>query len=181
MSEGDSGLTVVVTRVIRPGHEAEFEREMREFVEMAWTFSGHRGMQMLRPADETNAGEYTVIARFDSLETRRAFTASPVYAEWMARLAEHSVGAPVVRELTGLDGWSALAGRPPAGPKWKMALVVWTSVFLCSQVSYALLDRVVGGWPRVAQGALVSAVVVAALTWVVLPPATRLLKGWLER
>ncbi len=178
MSQSDNSLTVVVTRVIKPGREAAFESAMKEFVALAWTFPGHLGMQMLRPAESDTQGEYTVIARFDSLESRREFTSSEIYREWMQRLSVESVGAPIVRELNGIDGWFALAGQPGSPPKWKMALTVWVGVYAISQACYALLGPMMKSWPHLLQSLLITALVVGVLTWGVLPPVTRLLKGW---
>jgi len=178
MTDPDHSLTVVVTRVIKPGCEAAFEAAMKEFIAIAWTFPGHLGMQMLRPAGSDTRGEYTVIARFDSLESRRVFTSSEIYREWMQRLGAQSVGAPIVRELNGIEGWFALAGQPGSPPKWKMAIVVWVGVYVLSQTSYALLAPVMGTWPRPLQSLPVTTIVVGLLTWVVLPPVTRALKGW---
>ncbi len=178
VSDSDQSLTVVVTRVIKPGCEAAFERAMKEFITIAWTFPGHLGMQMLRPAESDRSGEYTILARFESLAARRVFTTSPIYQEWMSKLLDQSIGAPVVRELSGIDGWLALSGRAGNPPKWKMALTVWVGVYLLSQAGYALLGPVIGSWPRSLQALLVSALVVAALTWLVLPPVTRTLQRW---
>ncbi len=173
------GVTVVVTRWIRPGSEGEFERLSREFAEASRGQAGYRGTQVLRPVEGEQAGEYTLIVHFDSLEGRRAFKASAFYAEWMARFALHSMGEPVVRELRHLEGWEVLSGQ--AGPRWKMALVVWAGVFVTSQLLYAALAPWSAHWPRLLLGALVSGAVVAILTWLVLPVVTRWLRGWLQR
>jgi antibiotic biosynthesis monooxygenase (ABM) superfamily enzyme len=135
-------------------------------------------MQMLRSVETLPGREYTIIARFESLEARRAFTASPFYADWMERLALLSEGSPSVRELTGIAGLFPSGHGPTPPPKWKMAVTVWVGVFTFGQVFYIGLNPWIGPWPRMAQSAFVSAIVVALLTWVVLPAATRLLHRW---
>ena len=179
MSTSDESLTVVVTRVIKPGCEEAFERTMREFLEVAWTFPGHLGMQMLRPAENhESSGEYTILVRFDSLESRKVFRSSEVFKEWMARMDAQSVGPAVVRELKAIDGWVALAGGSGNPPRWKMAVTVWIGVTGLSQIFAWLLAPFMTGWPRHVQMVPISTATVIVLTWVVLPPLMRALKGW---
>lgn len=179
MSSAPNGsLTVVVTRKIKANHEADFEAAMAEFTAEAWRFPGHLGMQMLRSVEKLPGREYTIIARFESLDARRAFTASPFYSGWMERLALLSDGSPSVCELTGIAGLFPSANGPVAPQKWKMAVTVWIGVFTLGQIFYFSLFPWIGAWPRIAQSGLVSAIVVALLTWFVLPAATRWLHGW---
>ena len=70
---------------------------------------------------------------------------------------------------------SPTAGSPP---RWKMALTVWVSVYVLSQLAYALTGLIPGEWPRAVRALPASALVVAAITWGVLPWATRTFKGW---
>jgi antibiotic biosynthesis monooxygenase (ABM) superfamily enzyme len=174
----DESLTVVVTRIIKPGCDAAFEQTMREFLEVAWTFPGHRGMHMLRPAENADSGEYTIVARFDSMAARRVFTSSQVFQEWMARMDAQSVGAPVVRELRNIEGWAALAGETVNPPRWKMALTVWVGVTCLSELFAVVLYPVTASWPHALQIPATTMLTVAVLTWVVLPWAVRALNGW---
>ncbi len=175
----DSSLTVVVTRFIKPGCEADFESSMREFLDVAWTFPGHLGMHMLRPAESQHRnGEYTIIARFDSLASRRVFTSSDVFRDWMARMDAQSAAPAVVRELQNLNGWAALAGESVNPPRWKMAVTVWLGVTTLSQTFTWLLAPFMAGWPRQLQMLPVTALTVILLTWLVLPALMRTLRGW---
>lgn len=175
----DRSLTVVVTRFIKPGCEADFERAMREFLDVAWTLPGHLGMHMLRPAENQHlSGEYTIIARFDSLASRRVFTSSDVFKDWMARMDAQSTGPAVVRELQNLSGWAALAGESVNPPRWKMAVTVWLGVTALSQSFAWLLAPFMTAWPSYLQMLPVTALTVIMLTWFVLPVLMQALKGW---
>jgi len=175
----NQALTVVVTRVIKPGCEAEFERTMREFLEVAWTFPGHLGMHVLRPAENQHlSGEYTIIVRFDSMKARRVFKSSDVFKEWMARMDAQSTGPAVVRELHSLSGWAALAGETVNPPRWKMAVTVWVGVASLSQLFAWMLGPVIMNWPRQIQMLPLTALTVITLTWFVLPAMMRVLNRW---
>jgi antibiotic biosynthesis monooxygenase (ABM) superfamily enzyme len=174
----DEPLTVLVTRVIKPGCEVEFEKTMREFLETVASFPGHLGMHMLRPVVEDGRGEYTIIVRFDSLASRIAFRSSEIFREWMARMDALSVGPAVVRELRALEGWAALAGATENPPRWKMAVTVWVGVTILSETYTLLLHPLIGAWPHPLAIPAITALTVATLTWIVLPWAMRRLRGW---
>jgi len=53
-------ITVVVRRRVKPGHEAEFETAMREFIGFALASPGHLDIHVLRPA-ATGPADYTVV------------------------------------------------------------------------------------------------------------------------
>src|SRR5262245_54656595 len=94
------GLTVIVNRRIRPGREAEFEQTMRNFVQFALAFPGHRGISVLRPA--AGSRDYIVVDKFSDECARGNFKASSQYQEWMGRLGELTEGDPRIQELSGL-------------------------------------------------------------------------------
>jgi hypothetical protein len=172
-------VTVVVHRRIKEGRESEFQSAMQDFTRFALGFPGHRGMQLLRLV--AGGRDYTVVARFDSKEVRRAFTATPEYAAWMRRLGELTEGDPRIDELSGLEGWFVtddVPGLPKPG-KVKMAVATFIGVFPVSTVVSLLLVPYLQALPVLLVNAIVAAVIVILLTWVVMPIVTRLLHKWL--
>lgn len=174
----DTSVTIVVTRVVKPGREAEYEAWLRGVARVAHEFPGHQGITVLRP--RPGARDFTLIYRFDTVEHLRAWEQSPVRAEWIARaaaLAEHTD----VQRLTGMEAWFALPGGggvlPP--PRWKMALVTWLVAFPLIQLLNATLGALLHGWPPLLRGAAVGAAMVLAMTFGAMPAVTRLLRGWL--
>jgi uncharacterized protein len=173
------GLTVVVNRRIRLGREAEFEQEMRSFVQFALSSPGHRGINILRPA--AGGRDYIVVDKFSDEQARRNFKASRQYQEWMNRLGELTEGDPRIEELTGLEGWFTLPEDVglPKPPKYKMALATFLGVFPVAMTLNLTLGPVIRSWPFVVSSAVFNACVVILLTWVVMPLVTRLLRRWL--
>jgi len=171
--------TVVVHRRIREGSEAEFQAAMLEFTRFALGFPGHRGMRLLRLV--AGGRDYTVVARFASKKVRRDFTATPEYAAWMRRLRDLTESDPRIDELSGLEGWFAVDDVPglPNPGKLKMAVATFIGVFPVSAILGLLVIPYLQAlqWPLV--DAIVSAIIVILLTWVVMPIVTRLLHKWL--
>jgi antibiotic biosynthesis monooxygenase (ABM) superfamily enzyme len=172
-------LTAVVQRRIKAGSEARFEALMQEFVAFALRQPGHLQINVIRPYQGSR--DYTVLDHFASEEARRRFTASAEYGEWMRQLREVSEGDPVIEELGGLAFWFSLPNRPPRRPppRAKMALLTLLGVYPLSIVVPLLVIPATPGWPHWLQGLVIASVLVASLTWFVMPGMTRISEGWL--
>jgi len=84
-----------------------------------------------------------------------------------------------VEELTGLESWFTLPGaalRPL--PKWKMAAATLLGVFPTSLLLGETVGRGMVDWPLLLRSAVFAALMVALLTWVVMPLLTRALHNW---
>lgn len=176
----DQALTVVVTRRVKPGQGAAFEAVMGEFIAFAMAFPGHRDISVLRPAGKGNL-DYTVVDRFADETARRAFTASPEYTEWMAKLGALTEGKPNFEEAGGVAGWFTLPEFPRAAPppRIKMALVTFLGVYPLTSVLPGLVKRVLPTWHPLALNVIVTGLVVSGLTWLVMPLLTRLFAPFL--
>jgi len=172
-------LTVVVSRRIKPGREAEFEESMRNFVQFAMTFPGHRDISILRPAE--GGRDYIVVDKFSDVGSRNNFKSSPPYRQWMNRLGEFTDGDSRIEELSGLEGWFTRSEdiRLAKPAKYKMALATFLGVFPVAMILTLTLGPMIRPWPFVLSSPAFNASVVILLTWVVMPLVTRLLHPWL--
>jgi len=83
--------------------------------------------------------------------------------------------------LTGLETWFELPNDPgrPAPPRWKMVVVTWIGVFpLLGLLQWQIAPRLgnIALLPRVM---VIALVVVATMTYLVMPRLTILLRRWL--
>ena len=99
----------------------------------------------------------------------------------MSRLREVSEAEPEIEEIGGLAFWFTLPGRPPrrAPPRIKMALLTFLGAYPLSILYPKLLTPITNGWPPWLEGALLVALLVVSLTWVVMPVFTRVFEKWL--
>lgn len=72
------------------------------------------------------------------------------------------------------------ASTAPLAPRWKSFVVTLLAVYPSSLAIHALLDPVTRTWPSPASLLLVSACLVAGMTYVTMPLATRALARWLS-
>jgi uncharacterized protein len=168
-------VTVTIARRVAPGREAEFEAFSAALTRAAGTFPGFLGAGMLRPG---HVGEpWHVVFRFDSVANLRGWEVSPERAELLAASQEF-VHSTDVHRVTGLETWFALPSRTaPAPPRWKMFAVSVVGIYVLQLVFNVVLQPL--ALPVAVRVALVAVAVTAAMTWLVMPRAARLLQDWL--
>lgn len=171
-------IHVAITRRALPGREAEFQDALREFLGASFDHASVHGASMLTPAPGSDSREYGILRTFASEADRDAFYQSPIFKEWDERARALTEGEPEYRQLHGLEAWFRSPHAPP--PRWKMGVATLIGVYPTS----VFLGRTVGpltrDWPFIAGSLLFAVLMVALLTWVVMPLVTRLLHRWLH-
>ena len=177
---GIPAVTVVISRRVRPGREAEFRVWAEGIHAVMATHAGFRSGQVVPPVEETQP-DWVFVNTFDSPQNLRLWLTSADRRVWMAR-AEPLLASQGPARVTG--GLEQLFGLPPASeaplpPVWKVAVSVIMGLFPLTVLVYQFLTPVIKSLPLVPR-AFASAVIVGNLmTWVVMPGVTRLLKPWL--
>jgi len=64
-------------------------------------------------------------------------------------------------------------------PKWKMAIVTLLGVFPTSLLLGETVGRGMVGWPLLPRSLIFATLMVALLTWLVMPVLTRALHNWI--
>jgi len=171
-------ITVVISRIVRPGREEAFEQAVREFIPKSLQFAGHQGAFILRPPPGRR--EYGAVVRFESQEAWEAFRDADQYQAFLAGIREHLEEEPRVELATGLEGWFAAPGRHfvEAPPRWKMAVTTWFGVVATSLVLVLTLGRWIESWPWLLRHLTFNAAMVVLLTWIVMPSLSAWLRQW---
>lgn len=173
----DPSVTVLVTRTVAEGREADYEAWMAGVSAAASAFSGHRGVVVVRPRDASRV--YTLVFRFETEAQLEAWEASPERCAWVER-AHDLCSDTRVQRLTGMEGWFEAPGPgfgPP--PRWKMVIVTFGVAFPTIQTLQALLLPRLDALPGLARGAILGMTMVLFMTYVAMPFVTRRLSGWL--
>ena len=87
----------------------------------------------------------------------------------------------LARQTAGIDRpeRAASSHSSAAVPRYKLALLTWAAAYALITTFLALLGPTISGWPLALRTLVLSVTMVAALTWVVMPRLTRLLRPWL--
>ncbi|HMY98346.1 MAG TPA: antibiotic biosynthesis monooxygenase [Burkholderiaceae bacterium] len=181
-------VTVLITRRIKPGHEAAFEAAMTQMIAAAAAFPGHLGGHLVRPGEDASGDDggegnlYHVIFAYDSPEHLAAWQASPVRALGLTAVAPHTEGEQQVRQLTGMAHWFVEPKGPKLTPppRWKVAVVTWLGIFPTVLFLFLTVVPLMADWPLVPRTMVVTALVVLIMTWGVAPRLTQWLKPWLH-
>ena len=78
------------------------------------------------------------------------------------------------------DREPSIGRRRRIGPqRYKLALLSWAGAYTVITLMLALLGPLMTSWPLALRTLVLSATMVATLTWVVMPRLTRLFQPWL--
>jgi antibiotic biosynthesis monooxygenase (ABM) superfamily enzyme len=181
--DGHTGgpVTTVVTRHVRSGHGPRYEEALQRLLVEARALDGYLGAEVHPPGPGAPQLTYTSVFRFDSLDHLRAFEASELRARFLAEVAEHVEADAVWSTSTGLELWF----DPPAGTvvaqpvRWRMAVVLGVVVYILVLVLGSAAAALLGDVPAPLRLALVIAIEIVLMTYLVLPRVTRLFSGWI--
>jgi antibiotic biosynthesis monooxygenase (ABM) superfamily enzyme len=171
-------LSVAITRRVRAGHEAEFQQELRQFFQDSFQQASVLGASMIVPGPGDDFREYGILRTFANEADRDAFYRSPLFQEWEQRVRRLTEGEAEHHELHGLEAWFRTGQNPP--PRWKMAAATLAGVYPTSLLLGETVAPFIHGLPLLLRGLVFASVMVALLTWVVMPLVTRLLHPWLH-
>lgn len=174
-------VTAVVTRRVKPGHEAAYEAALARLQADGAAFDGYLGATTQRPAAGAPEPVYTSVIRFASVAQWRAFERSERRAAFSAEVAPHVQADAAWAEHTGLEFWfSPPAGTVVAQPvRWRMALVMVAVVYALVAVIGGAVAALLPGVPPALRLLLTIALEVALLTGWLMPRLTRWLAPWI--
>lgn len=169
-------VSIVITRHVRAGSEADFEALLRAWIPRLVAFPGHQGALILQPLHPSR--EYGAVLRFRSLRDWEAFREWNEYRDFLGQLNPLLEVEPHFEQLTGLEAWFTAPGRFHP-QRWKMAVVTWVGVCLTVGTLSAALGTTLASWQWLPRLLAMNAAVVAALTWGVMPVLTWMASWWL--
>ena len=177
----DQAATKIVDRIPKPGMDSQLEAAIRKLTAAALQFPGHLGVNVIRPSLPQQPG-FRLIYRFDTCEHLRAWEESDVQHALVDEANRYTQGAPRYERLTGLETWFTLPSQPGLHPppRGKMTAVSWLGIFplvyLYSELTQYALPHTT---PFIVRIAVITALVVPTMSYLVAPRLTRLFKAWL--
>lgn len=179
-------IHVAITRRVMAGREAEFEAQIGIFFTEAEQLNELSQAYLIRPIDSAKSREYGILRSFEDEESMESFYRSDLYQEWNEAVHPLVEGEPERRELHGLEAFFRTGGAAGPPPRWKMFLLTWLAVTPTVYIFGTLVP--IGNLtellptlylPVVAQLLIGNLIVVASLTWVLMPLLTKVFRPWL--
>lgn len=172
-------VTVLATRRVRPGCTEAFEAHLARLREVFAAAPGSAGMAVVPPSG--SGREYVVVYRFESAAALRAWRASAVRATIIRESASLSETTPNERDLTGMETWFTTAGsgvvRPP--PRWKMWLLSACGIYPIISLVTIVFGPLLAALDPFARFAIITPVLSALMTWLVMPGLSRVFRHFL--
>lgn len=177
-------VTLVIKHQVKPDAASRYEQWLKRIMPVAARFPGHRGVNVIRPSE--GAASYTITIRFDTLEHAEDWLRSEARHALIAEVEPLLVSAETLQTVTGLEFWFAPpASAPRRARPFKQFLVTWSVIYPLTLLVPWALQPLVAGVPvlgeRYVTHLVVTGIVVALITYVVMPRYVRLVAGWLYR
>ena len=172
--------SVVFSRRARPGAEAALGEVVERILADMRRAPGYLGAITLRP-EPGQTPVYTTVAHFASASDLEAWTASEARLNLVAEAEAVSVGGLHMQQATGLEAWFKMPGQPVVvpPPRYKMAIVTWLAILPLLLGANLLAPVLLGPLPPLARIVPLSMLVVALMTWLVMPRMTGWFRFWL--
>ena len=179
--QAEHAVTVLISRKVKAGCEEQFERVTSQLLEVAARAPGYLGSQLMHPGEEPEVQDllHHVVLAFDSQDSLDAWQKSPERTLGLAAVAPYIEGVPTLRFVSGLALWFQ-GPRVVTPPRWKVAVVTWLGIFPTVYLLFRLTWDYVSAWQLLPRVALLTAMVVVLMTWMIAPLLTRLFKPWLN-
>jgi antibiotic biosynthesis monooxygenase (ABM) superfamily enzyme len=177
-----SAVTSVIHHTVEAGLESQYEAWFRKTTAIAQTFPGHRGVDLIRPPRGSRT--YTIVLHFDTSEHLGSWLSSDARKRLIAEIDRCLEGGDQMEIRTGFEFWFTPPDPEQKHAKtYKQFLITWSAIFpLTIFVPWVLhpLFRTVPffGLPGISN-LLISALIVGALNYIVMPRYTRLVATWL--
>jgi uncharacterized protein len=178
----ETPVTTVIHQRPRPGAVSRYEDWLKEIVPIAQQFTGHQGVNVIRPHGTSAA--YTIVLHFDTMANLRRWLTSEARARLIDKIQPFLLSEENIDIKTGFEFWfTPPPGGKPAKP-YKQFLITLSAIFPLTIVIPWLLQPVFAWLPVLALPGLrqfvIAAVIVAIMTYAVLPRYTRLVSRWLS-
>ncbi len=178
-----SAVTTIIVQRPRAECVPAYEEWLKEIVPLAQSFPGHRGVNVIRPLSAE--ADYTVVLHFDSEANLRNWLESGERKRMLEKAKPLLASGEKIEIKTGLEFWFTPSASGKAAPPYKQFLITLSAIFpLSIIVPWALAP--VFDWlalpaiPGLRQF-LATAVIVALMTFVLMPRYVRAVSKWLYR
>lgn len=181
--EAGTPVTTIILQRPRADAVARYEEWLKEITPLAQSFSGHQGVNVIRPT--APGGDYTVVLHFDSITNLRKWLDSDTRVELVEKIRPYLHTPEVIDIKTGLEFWFTPTATNKTAAPYKQFLITLSAIFPLTivvpwalQPLFAALPQL--GFPGV-RAFLIAAIIVALMVYVIMPRYTRLVARWLFR
>lgn len=171
--------TLIVKRLIKPGHEKDYEQNMEKLIEHSENMDGYMGINIVKPASKRYP-LYVFTARFDTEENLQKFKNSEYRQSVLKHMRDISQAPIRERTITKHDWWFALPGAHLSVPRYKMVVVTICAAY---PVVFLLNVYTVGSsnlGEQAVRTFIAVTITIATISYITMPLALQIFKKWLN-
>lgn len=168
----------VVHRRAKPGCDKAYDDLVRAMLKVSSQFPGYLSAAVIPPKEEGE--EFQIIQRFATSEDLDRWRNSEESAIWHERLRAVAEADPEYRLLTGLEVWFAPKLVPASARplRWRMTVVSWLGIYPIVAFCLWYVSPLLQGLPYLLRTAVITAIVVVAMSYMVMPRLSRWMAWW---
>lgn len=180
LSTSPDPITVVISRRVIKGKEDQFETLSSEMTREASQFPGYLGANLFRPSSSDDP-EYRIIFKFTNEETLAAWQSSAERSRTLQKIEALLVTPSKVETTSGIVNWFTMPGHNPVKPpaKYKMTIVSWLALYPAVTLIFFVFGDLLAQIPLLLRTLIVTAVVMVAMSYLLMPRFTRWFAFWL--
>ncbi|UFH53442.1 antibiotic biosynthesis monooxygenase [Spirosoma sp. KNUC1025] len=179
--EIDSAVTTIIIQRPYKNNIHDYEAWLKEIVPLAQASPGHRGVNIIRPHGNTE--EYTIVLHFSSETNLRNWLESDTRKQLVEKVRPFLNTEEKIEIRTGLEFWFTPPQSNKAAPPYKQFLITLSAIFPLSMLVSWLLAPLFAALPFLSvlyiRAFLSSLIIVALMTFVIMPRYVRLVARWL--
>jgi antibiotic biosynthesis monooxygenase (ABM) superfamily enzyme len=172
-------VTEIITVSVKPGMEEAYHDWVDRIRQVEARFPGYQGLQLQPPIPGLQEN-WVSLLRFDTAEHLNAWLESDARRDAL-REVQPFIDKREQQVATAFSGWFTFGDAPgQAPPSWKQSMIVLLTLYPIVMLELLFLNpllRSLGMAEATFIGNLLS---VAALGWVLVPPANRAFEWWLR-
>jgi antibiotic biosynthesis monooxygenase (ABM) superfamily enzyme len=173
----DEAIAVVISLHVPAENITAFDSVLRELIDAARK-KGRISGEVLRGPPEPSGRVYHVVYRFADERSLRAWEASSERQALAAR-AGALAGRAKRNQLTGMEAWFDIPSGLSAPSRHRMAALTWIGIWPLVSLTLWLVAPLYTDLPFPLRTALTSALLVCAMTYLVMPFLARNAVRWL--
>jgi antibiotic biosynthesis monooxygenase (ABM) superfamily enzyme len=176
----DPPVAVNVTRRVKPERVGEFEQWVSGITDAISRFPGYLGGEVLKPGDPSES-EYHIIFKFERLSDLERWEDSEERRDWCGRVESFQEGPAQRHVVTGLERWFVLppSRDTPPPPRYKLVAITWLAIYPLITAVFFFLGDPLQRLPLGIRTLVVTAIIVPAMIYLVMPIMTPLFARWL--
>ena len=177
-------VTFVIKHNVKPDHHDAYEVWLHKTIAEAAKYHGHMGTQVARPT--AGSHQYEIAVRFATRADAEQWIESEARKDLIKEVEPHISEPERLDISSGIDYWftSVTEGNKPP-KRWKQWLSSVAAIWVLTMIIPWLLGPLFHAVPLLGtfgiRQLLTAMCVVFMVVYVVMPPFTRAIAGWLSR